>query len=167
MARTINMKGAHAQYVEHRAKDATADERVVTMEGEYARYEEHAGTVVPHYPLCGDRETGLRQFEFLVRGGYMSPSTHEEHFLYLMGYSTTQPEGVKPIGWLSTKEQLHRMLQRRFHELLEQNVVTDAELKRLAPDCFVDKNGEGIEIPKPRQENSWMMDQLEKNFPTS
>jgi len=166
MVRKITMTGDKAQYIENRAKEVVADDREIRMEGEYARYEEHAGTVVAHYPLYGDSETGLRQYEFLVRGGYIANTTHEQHFLYLMGYTTNQPEGVKPIEWLTTKEQLHKMLQRRFQILLEKKELTDAQLKRLAPDCFVDKKGNGIEIPKSREENTTMMDELLRNFPT-
>ena len=99
-------------------------------------------------------------------GGYIASTSHEQHFLYLMGYTTVQPEDVQPIAWLTTKEQLHRMLQRRYTSLLACRAVTDAQLKALAPECFVDKKGNGIEIPKPREESSVMMDELMKNFPT-
>jgi hypothetical protein len=58
------------------------------------------------------------------------------------------------------------MLQRRYASLLSQKLLTDAELKKLSPNCFVDKKGNGIEIPKPREEQSLMMDELLKNFPT-
>lgn len=160
------MTGNRAQYVEHRSKDAVADDREISMSGDDARYEEHAGTAVSHYPLDGEAATGLRQYEFLVRGGYIAPTTHEQHFLYLMGYSTQQPEDVKPIEWLTTKEQLHKMLQRRFSTLLTSKMLTDAEIKRLAPDCFVDRKGNAIEIPKSREESSVMMDALLNNFPT-
>ena len=166
MGRKIIMTGKDAQYIERRSKDVVADDREIRMEGENARYVEHAGTVVNHLPLEGDIETGLRQFEFLVRGGYIASTTHEQHFLYLMGYSSVQPEDVKPIAWLTTKEQLHKMLQRRYATLLNSRAVTDAQLKALAPECFVDKRGNGIEIPKPREEVSMMMDELQKNFPT-
>ena len=166
MARKITMTGDKAQYIENRAKDVVADDREIRMEGEHARYEEHAGTVVAHYPLYGDSKTGLKQYEFLVRGGYIANTTHEQHFLYLMGYTTNQPEGVKPIEWLTTKEQLHKMLLRRFHIPLEKKELTDAQLKRLAHDCFVDPKGNGIDIPKPREEFSQMMDNLLNNFPT-
>lgn len=166
MGRKIVMTGNSAQYIERRSKDVVADDREIRMEGEHARYEEHAGTVVTHYPLYGNAQTGLKQYEFLVRGGYIASTTHEKHFLYLMGYSTEQPEDVKPIEWLTTKEQLHTMLLQRFGIPLANKLLTDAEIKKLAPDCFVDKKGNGIEIPKPRQEFSVMMDELLKNFPT-
>ena len=160
------MTGENAQYIEHRSKDAVADDREIHMEGKHARFEEHMGTPVTHYPLHGNMETGIRQYEFLVRGGYIASTTHEQHFLYLMGYTAQQPEGVKPIEWLTTKEQLHMMLKQRYATPLEQKELTDAQLKKLAPDCFVDKKGNGIEIPKPRDEQSVMMDELLKNFPT-
>jgi len=166
MARKIIMTGNNAQYIEQRSNDVAADDREIRMEGSHARYEEHAGVARPHYPFFGDAEVGLRQYEFLVRGGYIASTTHEQHFLYLMGYSSQQPEDLKPIEWLTTKEQLHRMLQRRYASLLSQKLLTDAELKKLSPNCFVDKKGNGIEIPKPREEQSLMMDELLKNFPT-
>jgi len=160
------MKGSRAQYIERRSANIPDDGREIVMDGECARYEEHASAAVSHYPLCGDVSTGLRQYEFLLRGGFIASTTHEAHFLYLMGYSLQSPDDVKPIVWLTTKEQLHMMLQRRFSSLLSDKGITDADLKRLAPSCFVDKKGNGIEIPKPREENSAMMDYLQKNFPT-
>ena len=166
MARKIIMTGDEAQYIEQRAKDAVADDREIRMEGRHARFEEHVGTAVAHMPRNGEAETGLRQYEFLVAGGYIASTTHERHFLYLMGYTSEQPEDVQPIVWRNTKEQLHQMLKRRYGALLESKQLTDSALKRLAPECFVDPKGERIEIPKPRDEQSVAMDELLKNFPT-
>ena len=159
MARKITMTGDKAQYIENRAKEVVADDREIRMEGEHARYEEHAGTVVAHYPLYGDSETGLRQYEFLVRGGYIANTTHEQHFLYLMGYTTNQPEGVKPIEWLTTKEQLHKMLQRRFQILLEKKELTD-ELTNTQLE--VDKTYEGLS--KKAQEAVAALDQATADY---
>ena len=166
MPRKITMTGTNAQYIERRTRDVVDDDREIRMEGDHARYEEHAGAAVIHYPLHGDASTGLRQYEFLVRGGYIAGTIHEQHFLYLMGYSTVLPTDVKPMEWLTTKEQLHTMLKRCFAPQLAAGELTDADIKRLAQDVFVDRKGEGIVIPKPRDEQSLMMDRLLNDFPT-
>lgn len=166
MGRKIIMTGKNARYIEHRAKGAAADEREVKMEGEFAQYEEYAGKEVAHFPLDGNRETGIRQYEFLVRNGYISAECHELCYLYIMGFTAEQPLEVGPLQWLRTKEQLHTMLKMRFAERLQQKQITDAEITKMAAACFVDKDGNGIAIPKPRSEASEYMDLLTKNFPT-
>ena len=166
MGRKIRMIGENAEYVETRSAALPDDDREVTLEGKNAKYTEVPSNTVLHMPRHGNVETGLRQYEFLVNTGYIASTTHELHFLYLMGYSSNMPEDIKPIEWLTTKEQLHRMLQKRYAVPLANNVLTEKNIKDFVPKCFVDKKGECIEIPKPREENSQMMDILIKNFPT-
>ena len=131
-----------------------ADDREITMEGDNAQYEEHAGAAAPHLPLYRTREEGTNLYEFLVRGGYIDGKTDRECWLYQMGCTAEQSAEVNPIRWLHTKEQLRHMLLLFYKGMLDEGNIKIADLTRQVPNLFVDKNGNAIELSKPRKEVS-------------
>lgn len=158
------MTGSNAKYVEKRGVGIVADDREITMEGDNAQYEEHAGAAAPHLPLYRTREEGTNLYEFLVRGGYIDGKTDRECWLYQMGCTAEQSAEVNPIRWLHTKEQLRYMLSLFYDGMLKDGSLKLADLTRQVPKMFIDKNGNAIELPKPRKEESAEMDALRTFF---
>ncbi len=164
MYRKILIKGNNAKYVEKRGNGNVASDREITMEGDNAQYEELAGAAATHMPLYRTREQGTNLYEFLVRGGYIDGKTDRECWLYLMGCTAEQPSELNPIRWLHTKEQLRHMLSLFFGGMLKDGSLKLADLTKQVPKMFIDKNGNAIELSKPRKEVSGEMDDLTTFF---
>lgn len=85
-------------------------------------------------------------------------------WLFFMGFVEKKPQNVKPIKWMKTKEQLRVLLRLLFEELIDKGKMKVAELGKLTPKIFVDKNNKPLKLSKPREEGSQMMDKLLKIF---
>lgn len=118
----------------------------------------------PHFPLNQMKQQGVPLFEFLVHGQYIAADSSMASWLYLMGYSTQQPDELKPIRWLRTKQQLRVMLKGAMSGMLENDIVRLADIERLVPSCFVDAEGEPLSLAKPKTEFSAEIDEIEKFF---
>ena len=165
MGRRIIMTGDEAQYIERRGANATADDREIRMEGRRARYEEHMGAQAPHFPLNSDEAVSRQWFDFLVSKGFVGRDTELDCWLYLMGFSSTQPCEVKPVEWLKTVETARLMLCRVHGNLLASKELTVVRMKELASQCFT-KQGEPLKLAKPRKESSLDADEIENFVPT-
>lgn len=117
---------------------------------------------IPHFPLNKTKDEGVSLYSFLSKNQYIKAPL--DSWLFLMGFVTEKPQKVVSIMWLTTKEQLRTMLVNSFEGLINNKTLKIADLERLAPKCFVDKNGKPLYLPKPRTEYSTKMDQLVNFF---
>lgn len=119
-----------------------------------------------HFPYLNSFDKGIRLFNMLVEGEFISKETESNSFLFLMGCSNEEPENLKPIMWMKTKQLLREMLEGAYRVPIENGSVTKAELEQLVPLCFVDKNGEELNLAKPKAVPSHESDKLSKFFAT-
>ena len=94
----------------------------------------------------------------------------QDSWLFLMGFVEQKPQKVRAIKWLGTKEQLRQMLRMINEDLLSSKSITIADIERLTPKIFIDKDCKPLELAKSKQESSLKMDELVKIFrpsPTS
>ena len=165
MARKITIIGEEAQYIERRGANAVADDREIHMEGRHARYEEHIGAQTPHFPHNHNEAVGKEWFDFLMAKGFIERDSELDCWLYQMGFSSSQPAEVKPIGWLRTVETARLMLTKIDGNLLESKQLTVVRMKELAAQCFT-KQGEPLKLSKPKKEYSADADEIENFLPT-
>ncbi|MBR4899095.1 MAG: hypothetical protein IKZ48_09945 [Prevotella sp.] len=130
-------------------------------------YQEQGGTVrdVPHFPLHHNEQEGKQWFMFLVEKGFITPDTELSCWLFLMGFSTSQPSEVRPIEWLKTLETARMMLYKVFADMIGAKTITKARIKELAAQCFT-KQGEPLHLAKPKKEISVDADAMENFLPT-
>ena len=119
-----------------------------------------------HFPYLNSFDKGIRLFNMLVEGEFISKETESNSFLFLMGCSNEEPENLKPIMWMKTKQLLREMLEAAYCVPIEIGSVTKAELEQLVPLCFVDKNGEELNLAKPKAVPSRESDKLSNFFAT-
>ena len=110
------------------------------------------------------RERAVEIYNFLIGNGYIDQQTQADDFLYLMGVTAMAPLKLKPVNWLTTVQQLRRMLELTFGEPLERGSLKKAELERRAPYCFLNKGKKMKELAKPSTEFSLELDKLEDFF---
>lgn len=165
MGRKIVMTGDEAQYIERRGANTIADDREIRMEGKHARYEENSASQAVHFPINSNEAAGKQWFDFLIKNGYIAPDTEVNCWLYIMGFSTTQPLEVRPIEWMKTLETARMMLNKVFADMLKVNTITKGRIKELAQQCFT-KKGEPLVLAKPKRENSLDADAIDNFLPT-
>jgi hypothetical protein len=85
--------------------------------------------------------------------------------MFLMGFSTVQPEEVKPIAWLKTVETARLMLRKVHGNLIDARRLTVSRMEELAAQCFT-KQGEPLKLAKPKKEYSLDADAIENFLPT-
>ena len=166
MARKIIMTGEEAQYIERRGANAVADDREIRMEGKHARYEEHNGAQAAHFPQNHNEAVGKQWFDFLIAKGFIERDSELDSWLYLMGFSSSQPSEVKPIAWLKTVETARMMIRKVHGNLIEAKVLSIVKMDELASLCFT-KQGEPLKLSKPRKEISADADEIANFLPTS
>lgn len=115
-------------------------------------------------PPSLSRERAVEIYNFLIENGYIDPQTQADDFLYLMGVAATAPLKLKPVNWLTTVQQLRRMLELTFDEPLSRGSLKKAELERRTPYCFLNKGKKMKELAKPSAEYSLELDKLEDFF---
>lgn len=113
---------------------------------------------IPHFPLNKTKDEGVSLYNFLSENQYIKVPL--DSWLFLMGFVVEKPKIVVSITWLTTKEQLRTMLVNSFESLITNKTLKKADLERLAPKCFVDKNGKPLYLPKSKPEYSMKMDKL-------
>lgn len=111
-----------------------------------------------------NREQTVDIYNFLIGNGYIDQQTQADDFLYLMGVTATAPLKLKPVNWLTTVQQLRRMLELAFNEPLGRGSLKKAELERRTPFCFLNKGKKMKELAKPSTEFSQELDKLEDFF---
>ena len=79
-----------------------------------------------HFPLAGREDVGRQWYEFLLERGFIDGATPLADWLFLMGFSTACPPGVKPIAWLKTVETARLMLRRVYGPLIADRRLTVA-----------------------------------------
>ena len=166
MARKIIMTGEEAQYIERRGANAVADDREIRMEGKQARYEEHNGAQATHFPQNHNEAVGKQWFDFLISKGFIERDSELDSWLYLMGFSSSQPSEVKPIAWLKTVETARMMIRKVHGNLIEAKVLSIVKMGELASQCFT-KQGEPLKLSKPRKEISADADEIANFLPTT
>jgi len=110
------------------------------------------------------RERAVEIYNFLIGNGYIDQQTQADDFLYLMGVTATAPLKMKQVNWLTTVQQLRRMLELTFGEPLGRGSLKKAELERRTPYCFMNKGKKMKELAKPTAEYSMELDRLEDFF---
>jgi hypothetical protein len=81
-----------------------------------------------------------------------------------LGYVEQRPKKLSAIMWLRTKEQLRVMLRLLFQSQIEGKQMKVADLERLTPKVFVNKEGKPLTLAKPSEELSMEMTKLEDFF---
>lgn len=117
---------------------------------------------VPHFPYNKTKDEGVALYNFLTKYSYAKVPL--DSWLYLMGFVTEKPQKVVPITWLQTKEQLRTMLFLSFEQLINDNSVKKADLEKMVPLCFKDKDGNTMKLAKHKEEPSFGIDHLTKFF---
>lgn len=118
-------------------------------------------TTAPHFPLNNTEKEGRQWFQFLVGKGFIAADSDQSSWLYLMGFSSNQPEVVKLVAWQKTVETARLMLC-RIHGNLK---LPYPKMKELASQCFT-KQGQPLRLAKPKKENSWDAKAIEDFLPT-
>ena len=165
MARKIIMTGDEAQYIERRGANCVTDDREIRMEGRHARYEEHIGAQATHFPHNHNEAVGKQWFDFLITKGFIERDSELDCWLYLMGFSSSQPTEVKPIAWLKTVETARMMLRKVHGNLIDAKKLSVVKMEELASQCFI-KQGEPLKLAKPKKEISADADEIENFLPT-
>ena len=133
-----------------------------TINQNMANSNESVVNSVPHFPYSKTKDEGVALYNFLTKNSYAKVPI--DSWLYLMGFVTEMPQKVVPITWLQTKEQLRTMLYLSFEQLINDNSVKKADLEKLVPLCFKDKDGNTMTLAKPKTEQSFGIDHLTKFF---
>lgn len=123
--------------------------------------ESGAPSASPHFPLNGREEEGRQWFQFLVSRGFIASDSDLGSWLYLMGFSASQPELLRRVAWMKTVETARLMLC-RVHGRLK---LPFTKMKELAAQCFT-KQGQPLSLAKPRKECSLDADAIETFVPT-
>ena len=118
-------------------------------------------TAAPHFPLNKSEEEGRQWFQFLVSKGFIAADSDLGSWLYVMGFSSNQPEAVKLIAWQKTVETARLMIC-RIHG---NRKLTFTRMKELASQCFT-KQGKPLQLAKPKKEYSGDADAIENFLPT-
>lgn len=118
-----------------------------------------------HFPLNKSEDEGRQWYDFLISKGFIPDDTEQACWLYMMGFSSTLPEVVKPIPWLKTVETAQLMIRKVHGNLLATKQLTVARMTELASLCFT-KQGKPLRLSKPRKENSQDADKIENFLPT-
>ena len=119
-----------------------------------------------HMPACFGYDKGIGLLRFLKEKGFVERSADPASFLYFMGCLPLEPELLKPIGWMKSKQLLREMLEQAFAEHIDNGVMRKVELEQLTPCCFIDKTGCKIELSKNKREMSLDSDMLVVFFAT-
>ena len=98
MARKIIMTGDEVQYIERRGANSVTDDREIHMEGKHVRYEEQSSAQTTHFPQNHNEAVGKQWFDFLIAKGFIERDSELDSWLYLLGFSSSQPAEVKPIA---------------------------------------------------------------------
>ena len=165
MARKIIMTGDEVQYIERRGANSMADDREIHMEGKHVRYEENGGAQATHFPQNHNEAVGKQWFDFLITKGFIERDSELDCWLYLMGFSSSQPTEVKPIAWLKTVETARMMLRKVHGNLIDAKKLSVVKMEELASQCFI-KQGEPLKLAKPKKEISADADEIETFLPT-
>ena len=165
MARKIIMTGDEVQYLERRGANSVTDDREIHMEGKHVRYEEQSGAQATHFPQNHNETVGKQWFDFLIAKGFIERDSELDCWLYLMGFSSSQPTEVKPIAWLKTVETARMMLRKVHGNLIDAKKLSVVKMEELASQCFI-KQGEPLKLAKPKKEISADADEIENFLPT-
>lgn len=116
----------------------------------------------PRFPLHSTKDEGMRKYDALINGKFME--VQPDSWLFLMGFVEQQPQKVRAIKWFGSKEQLQQMLRMINEDLIGSKSITIADIKRLTPKIFIDKDNNPLELANAKQENSLRMDELIRIF---
>ena len=118
-----------------------------------------------HFPPNRNESEGRQWYEFLMKQGFIGSETTLPCWMFLMGFSTVQPEEVKPIAWLKTVETARLMLRKVHGNLIDARRLTVSRMEELASQCFT-KQGVPLKLAKPKKEYSQDADAIENFLPT-
>ena len=110
-------------------------------------------------------DEGRQWYSFLIKNGVISEETEQVCWLYLLGFSSTIPDNIKPIAWLKTVETARLMLRKCFDNLISSNRMSVKEMGEIASQCFI-KDGKPLKLAKPKAETSSDADLIEEFLPT-
>ena len=116
-----------------------------------------------HFPACIGYDKGTTLYHNLRLGGFIPKNTKANDFLYLMGCTNEKPKELQPIMWTveeAPKQILREFVMALFKNEIENRSVTKAELERIVPHVFVDKNCSPIRLAKNKEVFSNTLDLL-------
>ncbi len=119
---------------------------------------------ITHFPLNNTPDEGIRIYEALTQKHFMEGAL--DSWLYLLGFSDQKPNRLILMKWLGNKEQLRITLRNIFDRLIKEKALSVADIERLTPHCFTDKNGKPMKLAKPKEELSTEIDYLNSIFRT-
>ena len=119
---------------------------------------------ITHFPLNNTPDEGIRIYEALTQKHFMEGAL--DSWLYLLGFSDQKPNRLILMKWLGNKEQLRITLRNIFDRLIKEKALSVADIERLTPHCFIDKNGKAMKLAKPKEELSTEIDYLNSIFRT-
>lgn len=131
----------------------------------YAEDKKTSSQSVAHFPLNKSEDEGRQWYSFLIKNGFISEETEQVCWLYLLGFSSTIPDNIKPIAWLKTVETARLMLRKCFDNLISSNRMSVKEMGEIASQCFI-KDGKPLKLAKPKAETSSDADLIEEFLPT-
>ena len=116
------------------------------------------------FPQNTNWRQGQDLFNLLLNGSFIAAGTNIDNWLWTMGYSPKAPQHLQPIQWLKTKEQLRTVLNGVLTANNLDSPMKVADIERLVPQCFIDKDGSPLHLSKPKTEISREMDLLKGFF---
>lgn len=153
-------KGANVQITDKPIYNIHGDvvqQKIVQAADENKKAEE-----LLHFPLNNTQDEGIRLYEALTQWNYMQGAL--DSWLFLMGFSDQKPLHLNVTKWLGTKEQLRVMLRLLYERLIKDKALSVADIERITPHCFMDKNDKPMRLAKPKEEFSKEMDRLREIF---
>lgn len=127
------------------------------LEERYYRYSFLKLSDELHFPKVQEVQEVEALFNFLVEGRYISDGTKKRDFMYYLGHYYSMPERLNAIQWMETKQLLRELL-----ESLYSDVMSKADIERIAVFAFVDKKGHYMRLAKNKIILSTKSDELKE-----
>lgn len=116
----------------------------------------------PHFPLHGNKDEGMRIYDSLTKESLMQGQ--QDSWLFFMGFVEQKPLKARKIMWTGNKEQLRVMLRMLNEDSLKCKSLSVADIERLTPKIFVDKNNKPLKLAKAKENPSILTDKLKEIF---
>lgn len=166
-SRTVNTQGG--DYLENGDKvmgDKIMGDKIITRQPvekpEATNDSENSATTAQFPPILSSDQAVLL-YQFLTKEKLVG-NTSLLDALYILGCTSNIPDQIKPIQWLGTKQNLRQVLTGAYRPTPEGQPIRMADIERLAPLCFTDKNGQPLTLAKPKKEISSISDTIENFF---
>ncbi|MCR4917111.1 MAG: hypothetical protein K6A96_15305 [Prevotella sp.] len=119
---------------------------------------------LPHFPMHAlGKDKGVELWGILTNNDVFisSRNSNLDSFLFILGFVGSKPVEFRPIQWVCNKELLRVLLfDYLYKKDVDEKVYKQSELLKMVPGCFVDKNGNGFELPKAKSISNTLSDRL-------